>query len=391
MPRMAETADAIIIGAGIHGASLAFHLASAGSRPIVLERGTAAGGATGRSSGLVRMHYDVEADARLAWVSHGYFANWAERVGGDAGFVRTGFVQLGPPNEVPALRANVAMQQSLGIDTELIGRDEVAERVPGMVVDDVELAAWEPQSGYADPTMSTTSLLSAASDRGARLVTRCQVGEVLTDGDRVVGVETSRGRFDAPIVVNAAGAWAGPLAESVGVDLPLQVWRHDVAYVRRPEGMGRHPVIIDFPNSMYARPEGDSLTLVALEDGNPLGGSPDAPVDAAAPGFLEKAAERLSRRLPGMVDAGLHSAHSGQDGITPDMHPIIGPAGPAGFYLDCGYSGTGFKIAPAVGAALAEQILDGEARVADLRPYRYERFAEDDLIEGEHPYAPIWR
>lgn len=388
---MAETADAIIIGAGIHGASLAFQMAAAGSKPIVLERGTAAGGATGRSSGLVRMHYDLEADARLAWVSHGYFANWAERVGGDAGFVRTGFVQLVPANEVEALRANVAMQQALGIDTELIGAAEVAERVPGMVVDDVELAAWEPQSGYADPTMSTTSLLAAAVDRGARLVTRCEVSEVLTDGDRVVGVETSRGRYDAPIVVNAAGAWAGPLAASVGVDLPLQVWRHDVAYVRRPEGMGRHPVIIDFPNSMYARPEGDSLTLVALEDGNPLGGSPDAPVDAAAPGFLEKAAERLSQRLPGMVDAGLHSAHSGQDGITPDMHPIIGPAGPAGFYLDCGFSGTGFKIAPAVGAALAELILDGEASIADLRPYRYERFAEGDLVEGEHPYAPIWR
>lgn len=388
---MAETADAIIIGAGIHGASLAFQMAAAGSKPIVLERGTAAGGATGRSSGLVRMHYDLEADARLAWVSHGYFANWAERVGGDAGFVRTGFVQLVPANEVEALRANVAMQQALGIDTELIGAAEVAERVPGMVVDDVELAAWEPQSGYADPTMSTTSLLAAAVDRGARLVTRCEVSEVLTDGDRVVGVETSRGRYDAPIVVNAAGAWAGPLAASVGVDLPLQVWRHDVAYVRRPEGMGRHPVIIDFPNSMYARPEGDALTLVALEDGNPLGGSPDAPVDAAAPGFLEKAAERLSQRLPGMVDAGLHSAHSGQDGITPDMHPIIGPAGPAGFYLDCGFSGTGFKIAPAVGAALAELILDGEASIADLRPYRYERFAEGDLVEGEHPYAPIWR
>ncbi len=207
----------------------------------------------------------------------------------------------------------------------------------------------------------------------------------------MVGVETSRGRFEAPIVVNAAGAWAGPLAASVGVEVPLQVWRHDVAYVRRPDRMPRHPVIIDFANSMYARPEGDSLTLVALEDGNPLGGSPDAPVDAAAPGFLEKAAERLSRRLPAMEDAGLHSAHSGQDGITPDQHPIIGPAGPEGFYLDCGFSGTGFKIAPAVGAALAELILDGEARVADLRPYRFERFAEEDHIVGQHPYAPIWR
>src|SRR3970040_260221 len=107
---MTETADAIIVGAGVHGAALAFHLGEAGMKPVILERSTAAGGATGRSSGLVRMHYDVEADARLAWVSHGYFANWADRVGGDAGFVRTGFVQLVPPNEADALRANVAMQ-----------------------------------------------------------------------------------------------------------------------------------------------------------------------------------------------------------------------------------------------------------------------------------------
>lgn len=388
---MVETADAIIIGAGIHGASLAFHLAEAGKKPVVLERSTAAGGATGRSSGLVRMHYDVEADARLAWVSHGYFANWAERVGGDAGFVQTGFVQLVPPNEVKELRANVEMQRRLGIDTQLIGPEEVAERVPGIVVDDVEVAAWEPQSGYADPTMTTTSLITSAAARGARLVTRCQVGEVLVEGDRVIGVETSRGRFEAPIVVNAAGAWAGPLAASVGVEVPLTVWRHDVAYVRRPDGMPKHPVIIDFANSMYARPEGEHLTLVALEDGNPLGGSPDAPVDAAAPGFLEKAAERLSQRLPAMEDAGLHSAHSGQDGLTPDQHPIIGPAGPEGFYLDCGFSGTGFKIAPAVGAALAELITAGEATVADLRPYRYQRFAEEDPVVGDHPYAPIWR
>jgi glycine/D-amino acid oxidase-like deaminating enzyme len=155
--------------------------------------------------------------------------------------------------------------------------------------------------------------------------------------------------------------------------------------------MGSHPVVIDFANSMYARPEGEHLTLVALEDGNPLGGSPDAPVDAAAPGFLERAAARLAQRLPAMDEAGLHSAHSGQDGITPDMHPIIGPAGPKGFYLDTGFSGTGFKIAPAVGAALAQLIVEGRSRDVDLGIYRYERFAEGDLVEGQHPYAPIWR
>lgn len=388
---MVERADAVIVGAGVHGASLAFHLAESGVRALVVERSTAAGGATGRSSGLVRMHYDVPEDAKLAWLSHAYFANWTDRVGGDAGFVRTGFVQMVPPDEVPALRANVAMQQALGIDTQLIGPQEVAERLPGAIVDDVEIAAWEPQSGYADPTMTTTSLLAAAQARGARLMTRTSVSAVRTDGDRVSGVETSRGVIEAPIVVLAAGAWSVPLAASVGLELPVQVWRHDVAYLRRPEGIGKHPVVIDFARSMYARPEGEHLTLVALEDGNPLGGSPDAPVDAAAHGFLEKAAARIAERWPAMADAGLHSSHSGQDGITPDFHPIIGPAGPEGLFLDTGFSGTGFKIAPAVGAALAQLMTAGSARDVDLGIYRFERFAEGELIAGEHPYAPIWR
>lgn len=388
---MAERADAVIVGAGVHGASLAFHLAELGLRPLVVERSTAAGGATGRSSGLVRMHYDVPEDAHLAWLSHAYFANWADRIGGDAGFVRTGFVQMVPAEELPALRANVAMQQGLGIDTQLIGPDAVREHLPGAVVDDVEVAAWEPQSGYADPTMTTTSLLAAAQALGARLATRTTTTSVRVDGDRVVGVATSRGDIDAPIVVLAAGAWSVPVAASVGVELPVQVWRHDVAYLRRPDGIGKHPVVIDFANSMYARPEGEHLTLVALEDGNPLGGSPDASVDAAAHGFLEKAAARLAQRWPAMADAGLHSAHSGQDGITPDMHPVIGPAGPEGLYLDTGFSGTGFKIAPATGAALAQRIVEGRSRDVDLGIYRFERFAAGELIAGQHPYAPIWR
>jgi sarcosine oxidase subunit beta len=391
MGGMADHADAVIVGAGVHGASLAFHLAEAGIRPLVVERATAAGGATGRSSGLVRMHYDVPEDAKLAWLSHAYFASWADRVGGEAGFVRTGFVQIVPPEEVPALRANVAMQQALGIDTQLIGPDAVREQLPGAIVDDVEVAAWEPQSGYADPSLTTTSLLAAAQARGARLMTRTTAIAVRTDRDRVVGVESSRGPFDAPIVVIAAGAWSVPLAASAGLELPVQVWRHDVAYLRRPAAIERHPVLIDFANSIYARPEGEHLTLVALEDGNPLGGSPDAPVDAAAHGFLEKAAARLAQRWPVMNEAGLHSAHSGQDGITPDMHPIIGPAGPAGLYLDTGFSGTGFKIAPAVGAALAQLIAEGRSRDVDLGIYRFERFAAGELIAGEHPYAPIWR
>jgi sarcosine oxidase subunit beta len=386
-----ETADVIIVGAGIHGASLAFHLAERGVKATVLEKATVAAGATGRSSGMVRMHYDVEADARLAWRSWAYFNDWAERVGGDSGFNDVGFLQMVPPEEMAALQANVGMQQRIGIVTGIVDAAEVRRLLPGIDIGDDQVAAFEPHSGFADPTSSTTSLMGSAVDRGARLVQRCAVTAVRVEGDRVVGVTTTRGEFDAPIVVNAAGAWAGRVAEMAGLDVPIGVWRHDVAYVQRPPDVGRHIGFIDFANLFYSRPEGEFLTLVALEDGNPMDGDPDAPVDNAAPGFIERAAERIVRRLPPFARAGLHSAHSGQDGITPDQHPVIGPAGPEGFWLDCGYSGTGFKIAPAVGASLAQLIVEGPAANDDLAIYRHARFAEGKLIVGEHPYAPVWR
>ncbi len=340
----------IIIGAGVQGASLAFHLAERGLRAVVLEKATVAAGATGRSSGMVRMHYDLEAEARLAWRSHAYFRDWRDRVGGECGFTDIGFLQLVPPHEVAALRENVAMQQRIGIVTSVIEADEVRRLLPGVVIDDDQVAAFEPLSGYADPTQTTGSLMAGAVARGGRLIQGCEVTGIRVSGGRIAGVESSRGSFDAPIVVNAAGAWAGRVAAMVGLDIPVDVWRHDVAYVRRPADMPRHIAFIDFDNAFYCRPEGESLTLVALEDGNPLQGDPDAPVDAAARGFIERAAERIVQRLPDFARAGLHSAHSGQDGITPDQRPIIGTAGPDGFWLACGFSGTGFKTAPAIGA-----------------------------------------
>ncbi len=387
---MSDTADIIIVGAGVQGASLAFHLAQRGLKPLVLERKFIAAGATGRSSGLVRMHYDVQQDTELAWLSFGYFRNWKEMVGGDCGFTRTGFVQLVAPYDIEKLKANVAMNQRVGVPVFLIDAADLKRLAPFFAVEDVKLAAYEPESGYAMPSDTAGALLTAARSKGARLVQDCAVTGILTQGGHISGVETSQGSFSAPIVVNAAGAWAGKINAMTGLDLPYDTWRHDIMFVARPPQIGpSHPTVIDFANEMYFRPEGH-LTLVGLEDGNPLGESPDGDADHARPGFVERGIDRICRRVPIMENGSLHSAHGGYDGITPDQHPMLGAAGPDGFYLACGFSGTGFKTAPAVGLCLSELILDGRASSVDISIYSPERFSNGRLIAGEHSYGGDW-
>ena len=385
---MINTADIIIVGAGIHGTSLAYHLAKRGVQVIVLEKRFVAAGATGRSSGLVRMHYDTEIDSRLAWESFRYFRNWSEMVGGNCGFTRTGFIQIVARKDIDALRANVAMQQRVGIPSLLISADDVGRLAPYFLTDDFDFAAYEPESGYAMPSDTAAAFSTAARALGARLIQECTVTGLQITGGRIEGVETNRGTFSAPVVVNAAGAWAGKLNIMAGLELPYDTWRHDTMFVKRPTQMGpSHPTVIDFPKDLYFRPEG-GLTLIGLEDGNLLGESPDGDADHAKPGFVERAIDRICARIPVMEQGGLHSAHSGYDGITPDQHPMLGLAGLDGFYLDCGFSGTGFKIGPAVGLCMAELILDGAAKTVDISILTPLRFASGKLISGA--YHNIW-
>jgi sarcosine oxidase subunit beta len=389
---MTDTADVIVIGAGVQGASLAFHLASRGASVIVLERSTIAAGATGRSSGLVRMHYDLLAETKLAWASFLYFRDWAERVGGECGFTKTGFLWIEPAAGAPKLRANVAAHRALGIETSVVDAEEMRRLAPGLVVDDDEVAAFEPGSGYADPSGTATGLLRTARDRGARLVQGAEVTAVPVEGDRVTGVETTRGSFAAPVVVNAAGGWAGRVAQLAGLQIPVTVWRHDTGYLGAPADLARPiPVVIDSAHGMYFRPEGSDMILVGLEDHSGMGGSPDRETGEADPDFRDRATERIIRRVPGLIDGTFRTSHSGQDGLTPDERPILGPAGPEGFYLDCGHSGTGFKTAPAVGLGMSELILDGAATSVDITPFALERFAEGRLLVGEHGGEPIWK
>ena len=386
---MANTADVIIIGGGVQGASLAFHLAQRGAQVMVLEKQFVAAGATGRSSGLVRMHYDTEVEARLAWESFQYFRNWKEMVGGECGFTRTGFIQIARREQEQALRVNVAMLQKIGIPVFIVTAADVKRLAPSFATDDFDVAAYEPESGYAMPSDTANALMMAARERGARLLQDCAVTSIQVTGNKIVGVETSQGDYFAPIVVNAAGAWANRINQMVGVDLPLDTWRHDTIFVMRPaETVPSHPTVIDFSHDMYFRPEG-RLTLVGLEDGNPLGESPDGDTDHAQPGFVERAIDRVCLRIPEIENGGLHSAHGGYDGITPDQHPILGAAGPDGYYLDCGYSGTGFKTSPASGRCMAELILDGVAKTVDISSLAPDRFAKGKLVRGN--YDNIWK
>lgn len=390
---MTDTTDVVVIGGGVQGASLAFHLATRGARVTVVERQMVGAGATGRSSGLVRVYYDLLAEARIAAVAIDWFRNWEERVGGECGFTVAGFLWIERGEATERVRANVASHRALGVDSSVMDAAGIRDLAPGLAIEDDEVAAWEPGSGFADPSMTAGSFMRAAREHGARLVQGAEVTAIPVAGGRVRGVVTTKGSIDAPVVVNAAGAWAGRVGALAGLDLPLTVWRHDTGYLGVPASVPRPiPVVIDIPNEMYFRPEGSELVLVGLEDDNQMGGSPDRETAAAAPSFHDRASERMVRRVPGLIEGTFRMSHSGQDGLTTtDQRPLLGPAGPDGFFLDCGHSGTGFKTSPAIGLGMAEWILDGAPRSVDLAPFAWTRIEAGVVLEGEHGGAPVWR
>lgn len=388
---MSQSYDAIIIGAGVMGASLAFHLSERRLKPVVLERKTVASGATGHSSGLVRMHYDLQVESQLAFESYKYFSNWKEKVGGDCGFIRTGFLQIEPRTNEEKLRGNVENQKKLGINTLMISANEVKEIAPDFTTDDFDYAAYEPDSGYADATLTTNSFLEAAKKNGATLIQDCEVTAIHSSGGKIMGVSTTKGEFSAPIVINAAGNWGSQVGKMVGLDIPMVIWTHDVAFLVRPKSLGSFPAFIDDSISMYGRPEGTSLVLAAMEEDSFRDEEPGAESQKTSADFMEHLIEKICQRIPKMEESGVHSTHVGRDGLPPDQRAIFGPAGPDGFYLATGLSGTGFKISPIAGRAMAEWILDGKPTSVDITPFAFGRFEKGALLKGENDYGNIWK
>lgn len=396
---MAQHADVVIIGGGVIGASIGFHLAKAGVRQVTLvERGHLAAGATGKSHGIVRAHYTNRHDARLAQLSLPYFHEWTYIVGaGDCRFEMTGVFRFARPDETGKLRANVQMLQALGVETMLVDRAEIAEIDPRLQTSDIEIAAWEPSSGYADPVATTHGFAQALTAQGGSIQRGVQVTAIRAEGDRVVGVETTDGPIATGRVVVAAGAWAAPLLAPFGFDIPLVAKRVQIASFRRPNTEPAHhrSTLFDGVLGIVVRPDGRLHTLVAMGfDPDPV--DPEAFAGGIAESFIAECLERVSRRQPTMRGAQSRGGWAGVTPETPDGHIVIDElAGCGGLFVAVGCSGTNFKTAPAIGLLLAEWITTGGPAPADLRAFRASRFADHDPIAGEHEYGAggpdVWR
>ncbi|MGD9893202.1 MAG: NAD(P)/FAD-dependent oxidoreductase [Dehalococcoidia bacterium] len=385
-----ETAEVVVVGAGAMGCSIAFHLARAGVRSVtVLDKGGICSGMTYRSGALVRLHYTNEHEARIALCAYRYFHEWREIVGGDCGFVQTGFLMVVGPDDVDRLHANIAMLRSLGVETEAVTPDDIREAQPFARVDDIGAAAYEPLSGYADPHKTTIAFAEAARGLGVRFHTGRAVTGLRTRSGRITGVETEHGPIDAGAVVVAAGPWAAGLLRTAGVEFPIQPTLAEIAMFRRPAPVTEgHMVYIDRVSGTYFRPQSPRLTFVGAGHGSVRLADPDNLADGVSEAQSMLARERIANRIPAFAGAEPAMGHQGAYDMSPDGKAILDRApGVDGLYIAGGFSGTGFKKSPAIGLLMSELITEGAAHTVDIRPFRFSRFAEGEEIHGPHEYG----
>ena len=386
---MQNTADIVIIGGGVMGCSILYHLARRGAaNPLLLERGVLGGGSTGRSQAICRMHYSNPITAALAWDSLQVYANFADQVGGSAGFVKTGYLVAVEEIDRPGLELNIAMQQELGINTALITAADLRELAPMLQAYPGEGLAWEPDSGYADPYLVTTSYAAQAVANGAEIARRTPATGIEIANGRVQAVLTDQGRVATPTAIIAAGPWANRLMAGTGIALPLSPVRHQVALATRsPEQLPTHPIVGDIAQSFSFRPESPTLTMLGFGEDYVELDNYDQGIDQAT---AADAMTKLTRRMPAMADSYLRGGWSGLFTVTPDWHPILDQVpGIDGLFCAVGFSGHGFKLAPAIGQAMAELALEGQATSADLTPLRFRRFAEGDLLNSRYRYRVL--
>ena len=388
MPEEAPKAKVVIVGAGVVGCSIAFHLARAGADVQVFDKGGICAGMSARSGALIRMHYTFKPEAELALKSLGYFENWGDVVGGSCGFVRTGFTVIVDTNNADKLRRNVAMLKEIGVHTEVVTREGLARMEPRARLEDVGLAAYESMSGYADPVATTEAFAAAAKKHGTEFL-NLPVSALANVGGRCIGVTDASGKtHEADFVCVAAGPWSDDLLSPFGKRIGIKPERAQIAFFRRPASI-RHCIYIDTINGSYFRPHGDDLTLVGLGSLSPEEEtSPDTYREENDKSFIEAARKRLGARLPELAKAAYVRGHAGIYDVSPDARPVLGRVPEvSGLFVAAGFSGTGFKTSPAVGAAMAELILGGKSKIVDISAFSFDRMVNHDLIHPSDEYA----
>ena len=389
---MTNSFDAIVIGGGVVGAATAFHLKSLGcERVLLIEREQTCSGGTAKSCAIIRTHYSIPSNTRLAQHSLGVFENFRESLGhdeADCGWVHTGYLILAPEGDVAtSLEKNLALQADAGAETYAVDAGEAKALNPLLALDDVAAIGYEPRSGFADPSQTTYSYVRAGLDLGVELLRNRAVLGLMRDGDRVTGIETYAGEISADLVVAAMGPWSPRLGPWLDIDIPIEISRHTVVTFGADEPYeNSFPIVKDLTtaNKMYVRPTTAKGALVGTGDfGHPLDSleNMEVPVDM---NFIAGLGEQLAHRMPAYSKGEFTGTWDGPYDITPDWNPILGPVESVpGLHLACGFSGHGFKLAPAVSEMVAKSAL-GMTPDIDISAYRLERFADGELLVGAY-------
>jgi len=377
---MDGTAEVIIIGGGVIGCSIAYHLARIGCRNvIILERNYIGSGSTEKCAGGVRQQFSSEVNIRLSMKSVKFFERFEEETGHPADFHQHGYLILATsPEEVATFCQNVALQQSLGLKVQLLSPQEAKEIVPELNVEDVLGATFCPTDGYADPYSVTQGFASAARRLGVKIFEETTVIAIKVVRGRPHRILTNQGEFEAPVVVNAAGAYAAQIGKMVNLDIPIRPSRRHIFVTTPLDAVPKDiPMIIELRSGFWFRKEGPGLIFGMRNANEPEGF--DASVDWD---FLANSlAEVACHRLPFLNNTGIVRGQAGLHSDTPDYHAILGPVPKIkGLYLACGFSGHGFMHSPAVGRLMARLIL-GRRPSLNISQFGLERFKSLHLQE----------
>lgn len=388
-PDVPARADAVVVGGGCFGTSIAFHLARNGFDVVLLEKGHIGSGATGHSGALVRQHYEARIGVRLARASLDFFRRFEAETGAPCDFRTTGFLSGARERDVPAFDRLLDLLRSESVRAERLTAKEAMALEPSLDATDYAAVVHDPDAGYADPIATAAGFAAGARAHGARIAEDAAVRGFVVRRRRIAGVRVRGGRtIDAARIVVAAGNWTRGILEPLGLRLPIRFVRGNVAILRKPIGFGATPRIhFDFYHGTYSRPEGEKDVLVGFMGTDPRKTvrGPELRDDAIPADAVRDVRARLARRFPAMARAQPRGGWAGLYDVTPDAYPIVDRLGPEGPFVAAGFSGHGFKLSPEIGRLLAEFV--GTARRPDeLGPLRASRFRERDLVVPEAPF-----